>query len=182
VNRDAVIAVLRSRPLADGRVRQIAVPASARALSTLARVDYADAFLVDVPVGERTADGWARQIFEEAPAATRHGLWAAWTTLGVQRRSGPRERVVFGWDLRRFTPDVAVLATRSRLGIAAELLVERRSEALLFCTLVHQRNRLGRAAWPAVEAMHRPVVRAVLESASRRARTAAPGRPASCGS
>jgi hypothetical protein len=163
-------------------VREIAVPAEAERRTTLPRLDYADAFLLDVPVGERTAEGWARQIFEEAPASTRRGLTAVWTALGLQLRSRPRERFVFGWELRCSTPDVALLATSSRLGVAGELLVERRPDALLFCTFVHQRSRFGRVAWPAVEALHRPVVRAVLEGASRRARTAAPARPASSGS
>jgi hypothetical protein len=45
-----------------GRVRQVTLPPAARALSTLSRVDYEDAFLVETgPAQDRTGEQWAER-------------------------------------------------------------------------------------------------------------------------
>ena len=54
------------------------------------------------------------------------------------------------------------------VGMPAELLLERRQDALLFCTFVRHANLIARAVWAGVEPVHRPVVRHVLEDAARR--------------
>jgi hypothetical protein len=54
-------------------VRQVTVPAAARRLATLERIDYADAFVVQIrDARKRTAEQWARVVLEEAPVATRN--------------------------------------------------------------------------------------------------------------
>ncbi|MDT5233193.1 MAG: hypothetical protein QOI39_3693, partial [Mycobacterium sp.] len=57
----------RRLPGAAPRVRQVAVPPAARALSTLARIDYADTFVLDTGPDDRTPEEWARAILEGAP-------------------------------------------------------------------------------------------------------------------
>jgi hypothetical protein len=171
MNRDSDIGLLQRTPFTPGSVRQVAVPAAARALSTLARVDYEDAFLVEIgSVRERTAEQWARAILEDAPLIVRRGLQLGWAALGL--RLGPirSDGFVLGWELRRSSPDCALLAARSRLGLSAELLVKRRPQRLLFDTFVQHENRIARAVWLGVEPVHRPIVRYVLEQASRRER------------
>lgn len=70
-----------------GRVRQVAVPPAARALSTLSHIDYDDAFLVDVgPVQDRTAERWARAVLEDAPITVRHVLQSGWSAIAEARR------------------------------------------------------------------------------------------------
>lgn len=60
---------------APGRVRQVTLPPAARALSTLAHVDYEDAFLVETgPAQDRTGEQRARAILEDAPVSTRNAL------------------------------------------------------------------------------------------------------------
>jgi hypothetical protein len=67
----------------DGGVRQVAVPPAARALSTLSRIDYEDAFLVETgPATDRTAEQWARAIVEGAPITVRSTLVSGWSALG----------------------------------------------------------------------------------------------------
>ena len=159
----------RPRAREAGTVRQIEVPRGARALSTLSRIDYADAFLVDVADPRaRTGEQWARAIVGGAPSALRARLWLAWTALGL--RLGPpwSDRHVLGWEVRRSTPDLALLGARSRIGMPAELLVRREGETLLFATFVQKRNPLARAAWASIDSVHRPVVRHVLREAARR--------------
>ena len=60
------------------RVREVALPPAARALSTFGRIDYHDAFLVQAGRDhDRTAGQWARVMLEEAPAR-----------LGLRGRAG----------------------------------------------------------------------------------------------
>jgi hypothetical protein len=152
-------------------VRQVTVPKNARALSTLPHVDYEDAFIVGTgPAQDRTAEQWARAILEGAPIAIRQPLQAGWRSLGLQLGSSRSDGFVLGWEVRRSTPEVALLGARSRLGLHAELLFKRRKQTLLYATFVQQENLLGRAVWAGVDLVHRPVVRHVLLSARRRRR------------
>jgi hypothetical protein len=149
-------------------VHQIAVPAAARARSTLRHVDYADAFLVDVDApGDRSAEQWGRAIVEGAPPGMQRQLRWGWSALGLRLGPARADGFVLGWEVRRSIPDVLLLGAGSRIGMPAELLVERRRNALLFSTLVQHANPLARAVWAATEPLHVPVVRRVLEGAAR---------------
>ena len=49
---------------------QVAVPAEARDLCSLSRIDYEDAFLVETSAAQgRTATEWVKAILEDARAA-----------------------------------------------------------------------------------------------------------------
>jgi hypothetical protein len=150
-------------------VRQVALPPAARALSTLSRIDYEDAFLVETgPAHDRTGEQWARAILEDAPIITRRALVSGWSALGLQLGSTRSDRFVLGWEVRRSSPDFALLGARSRVGLPAELLVKRQQHTLLFATFVQQESPIARAVWAGVKPVHRPVVRYVLEQASCR--------------
>jgi hypothetical protein len=152
-------------------VRQVEVPSAARALCTLAHVDYEDAFLVDIgPVQGRTAEQWARVTLEDAPAIMRSALLRGWSALGLRLGPTRSDGFVLGWEVRRRTPDFALLGASSRLGLPAELFFKRQQQTLLFATFVQQENRIARAMWAGVEPVHRPIVRDVLEQASCRER------------
>jgi hypothetical protein len=150
-------------------VRQIAVPADARALSTLSRIDYADAFLVDVgPTEDRTAVQWVRAILEEAPVTVRCTLQSGWSAIGLKLARGRSDGVVLGWEIRHRAADYVLLGADSRIGMMGELLLVRQQSALLFCTFVQQDNHVARGVWAGVEPVHVPIVRRLLEQASRR--------------
>lgn len=154
-----------------GVVRQVRVPGAARSLSTLPRVDYADAFLVQTgPARDRTGEQWARAFLEDAPIVVRSALLSAWSALGLRLGSPRSDRFVLGWEVRRRTPDFVLLGAGGRLGLAGELLFERRQRTLLFATFVQQSNPLARAVWAGVASGHRRVVRTLLEQAGRRER------------
>jgi hypothetical protein len=162
-----------SDPPAPGTVRQVTLPPAARALSPLSRVDYEDAFLVETgPAPDRTAEQWARAILEGAPESTRNALSRGWSALGLRLGSAQPDRCVLGWEVRRSTPDLALLGAPGRLGLSGELLFERRPHALLFATFVQLDNGIARALWARIAPRHRQVVQDLLEQASR------PGRPA----
>jgi hypothetical protein len=152
-----------------GSVHKVAVPAAARARSTLAHVDYADAFVVDIGAAQdRTAEGWARAIVEGAPPSVQRKLRWGWAALGLKLGPTLSDRFVLGWEMRRNSPDLVLLGAGSRIGMPAELLLERRQRSLLFATFVQHDNAIARAVWAATEPVHVPVVRRVLEHAGKR--------------
>jgi hypothetical protein len=167
---DHAIGLLQGTPLRPGRVRQIVVPPTARRLSTLPRLDYADAFLVEVgpAARDRTPEQWARVILDDAPIAVRSALRSVWLAVGLELSSARPARSVLGWEVRRSTREFVLLGGSSPIGLSAELLIKRQKHELLFSTLLQQRNPLARAVWAAIEPVHRPTVRYVLEQGRRR--------------
>ena len=140
-------------------VRQVAVPAAVRALSTLDRVDYADAFRVELEdVRSRTAEEWARAVLEDAPLAVRGQLLSGWSSLGLKVGRGS----VLGWHVRSSTPDVLLLGAGSWIGMPGELLFKRERRGLLFATFVRHGNPAARALWGRVERVHVATVRRLL--------------------
>ena len=152
-----------AQQLAEAGVRQIPPPPAARGLSRLAHVDYADAFLVETPVAhERTAEEWARAFFDDVPAHLRKALRRGWFALGLKLGPTRSDRLVFGWEPRRSTPDVALLGAGGRLGLSGELLFKREEQAMLFCTFVQLGNPIARLVWGRVEPGHVRIVRYLL--------------------
>jgi len=148
------------------RVRQVDLPPAARALSTLSRIDYHDAFLADVGPDERTAEQLAREILERAPIAVRTQLLSGWSAIGLKIR--PSDQTILGWEVRRATPDFVLLGADSRIGMPGELLFTRERDRLLFATFVQKDNVVARAVWALVESAHVRMVRGILDEASRR--------------
>ena len=137
-------------------------------LSTLPRIDYADAFFMPLPTAEtRGAGEWVRLIFSETSPLWRSALPAGWFGLGFRLGSPNDPERIMGWEIIDSSPDFVLLAGRSRLGMPAELVIERRRDGLFFATLVQQENLLARAVWAGTEAIHRQVVHRVLEAARR---------------
>jgi hypothetical protein len=147
-------------------VRQVAVPSASQAHSTLDRVDYADAFVVDLGSDhDHTSEHWARSVIEGAPSRTRRELSRGWFTLGLRLGPSHADQCVLGWEFRRNTPDLVLLGAKGRLGLSGELLFERQRDALLFATFVQLDNCVARAAWAGIASRHRRVVRHLLERA-----------------
>lgn len=145
------------------------MPPAARALTTLARVDYEDGTLVQTDAAEeRTGEQWARTMLDDAPADTRRALLWVWSALGLKLGSTRDQRLVLGWEVRRTSPDFALLGADSRLGMLGEVLLERHSNALFFATFVQLQNPVARAVWAKVAPGHRQAVRNLLEQAAAR--------------
>jgi hypothetical protein len=150
-------------------VRQVAVPAEARALSTLSRIDYEDGFLVETSAAQvRTAMEWVKAILESAPFAVRVKLLLGWSAIGLMPALTISGQSVLGWEIRTSTPDFVVLGRDSLIGMPGELLFKRERDGLLFATFVRHDNRIARAVWAATEPQHVPIVRDLLEQAARR--------------
>jgi hypothetical protein len=150
-------------------VRQVDVPAAARTRSTLPRIDYEDAFLVETgPVGGRTGEQWARAMLEDAPASMKRQLRWGWFAIGLKLGGPAPDQSVLGWELRSSTPEFALLGAPSRLGLTGQLLFEPGRDGLIFATFVQLANPIARAAWAAIESRHRRVVPHLLTQARLR--------------
>lgn len=165
--------IMRGEDAAIGRpadpVRQIAVPPDARALSTLPRIDYADAFLVRADSARRcSAEQWCRAMLSEAPAAIRMRLLLAWPAIGLMPAVGASQRSILGWQIRSITTEFVLLGRASLIGMPGELLFQRTDGAWLFCTFVQYDNIVGRTVWSSVEATHVQTVRDLLRHAAGR--------------
>jgi hypothetical protein len=149
------------------RVSQIPLPADARALSTLARVDYTDAFLIESGI-ELTPQQWIRAALQEAPLPVRAQLVSGWSALGLKLGPPSSPRHKLGWRVHRSDPDLVLLAADGRLGLGAELLFRSEPRGLLFATFVQHTNAAARRVWAAITPTHQRVVRSVLTDAARR--------------
>ena len=83
--------------------------------------------------------------------------------------SSDDRRRVLGWELRRTSPDDALLAASSPLGIDAQVLFRRQPRALLVATVIKLNNPAIRAFWTAFSPHHRRVVRHLLNECGKRA-------------
>lgn len=148
-------------------VRQVPLPAQARAISALSRIDYSDAFLLEAGVA-LAPERWARAMIEDAPLATRMRLLSGWSALGL--RLGPpwaTDRVL-GWKMQQSEPEFMLLTADSWLGLNAELHFHAAPRGVLFATLIQQDHALGRGLWATIEPTHQAVVQSLLRHAARR--------------
>lgn len=159
----------RTRGPCEGRVYATVVPPSARALSTLRRIDYADTFLVGASPARRwTAQEWVRAVLLDAPLAARTKLLSGWSAIGLKVGKGGGGQSLLGWEVRHDSPEFVLLGADSWIGMPGELLFKREPDALLFATFVQHDNAIARAVWAAVEPVHVRVVRDILSQATAR--------------
>ena len=107
-------------------VTQVSLPADARALSTLPRIDYEDAFTVGEAV-DLTPRQWARAVIDDAPPRVRARLYMGWLGLGLKLGLPWSSHRVLGWRVARNEPDWLLLTANSWLGLRGELLFRART-------------------------------------------------------
>lgn len=145
---------------------EIPVRADLRALSRFPHADYADTFEIAVTQGRRTAEQWARAVFEGAPARMRVVVSFCWRVLGVQLAPAKVAGHVQGWRIVKNSTDVVVLQARSPAGLTARLVLQADASVLRFATFVRCDGLIGRAAWFGVAPVHRLIVSRLLGEAT----------------
>ena len=144
-------------------VRQVPLPPAARALCSLPRIDYSDAFLVEVEHAQKlTAEEWARRIIENGPTRFRVSAPAAWFALGLKHGLPWSKENILGWPVRRSEPDFVLLGARSRTGMPAELLLKREANSVLLATFIEHRSPVMKRVWGLVGPPHRRIVPQLL--------------------
>lgn len=144
------------------QIRPISVPADV----VESTVDYRSAFeLSGIDAGARTAEEWARAIFEGAPTPIRRILYVSWS-VGLRLDLGPAEATthVLGWVIAAATTDSITLSAESRY-LAAENIVTTTADSVTWTTTVRYANGLGKALWALAAPIHRVTIRRLLRRA-----------------
>jgi hypothetical protein len=145
------------------RARQVPLPPAARALCSLPRIDYEDAFVAETDRAmELSAKDWARRILEGAPTRFKVTAPATWFALGLKHGLPWSKDNILGWPVRRAEPDFVLLGAQSRTGMPAELLIKREKDSILLATLIQQRGPVMKRVWALVEGPHQRIVPALL--------------------
>lgn len=145
---------------------EIPVRADLRALSRFPHTDYADTFEIAVTPVRRTAEQWARAVFEGAPARLRMFVTFGWRVLGVQLAPPRVAGHVQGWRIVKNSPGAVVLQARSLAGLTARLVLQTDGSMLRFATFVRCDGLFGRAVWFGVAPLHRLIVSRLLGDAA----------------
>ena len=129
--------------------------------------DFACAYEVAVaPNDHRSSEQWARAAWEGAPAPLRWFMVAGWRlVLGL--RLGPQRSAdhILGWHIIDRRPDETVCQLRSGF-LDAHNTFRLVDERLVWSTFVTYERPIGRAIWPPVSLLHRPLVRYALRRAA----------------
>ncbi|WP_194891052.1 DUF2867 domain-containing protein [Catenulispora pinisilvae] len=121
----------------------------------------------DRPAGdERTAEQWARAVWEGASPPTRVFLRVGWRCLGLRVPLAP-ERVL-GWTVAESDPERVVLAAPSRL-LAARNIVHLDARGVHWTTEVEYRGALGRGLWTVAAPIHKALIPVLVRRAARAA-------------
>ena len=144
-------------------VRQIPTPPEARALGSLSRIDYSDAFIAETDrAQDLTAEQWMRRILEASPNRFRLLAPAAWFSLGLKHGLPWSDETLLGWRIRRKEDDWILVGAESRVGSPAELLLRRETDSIHFSTLAQIGNPVMRGVWAAIERPHQRIVAQLL--------------------
>jgi hypothetical protein len=149
-------------------VRRIAVTEYDHANDRLGTSNYAAAWEVAVAgASGRSAEIWARAIFEDAPRALRLFIVAGWI-CGLGLRLGPRPSPthVLGWEIASRETDRIILSVRSVvLGTARFVLSVQESRIVLVSSVGYERPWAG-VVWRIVTPLHHRIVPYLLAHAA----------------
>ncbi|WP_138733040.1 DUF2867 domain-containing protein [Modestobacter excelsi] len=144
------------------------VPDTARKLSSLPRIDYADRCTLRTEV-VATPEQWARAMFGDVPSPAEQLIWRG--VLGFRLSRGRSPATVGGWRIGGRGTDWIRLETASWF-LSATMLVQTGDDAVTWTTCLRFDRLLGRAVWAPASAVHRRLVPGVLRAAAARLDTA----------
>jgi Protein of unknown function (DUF2867) len=141
----------------------------------LAGPDYLDATeLAGGPA--RTAEDWARSVFEGAPRTVRAVLRLGWRRgLGLRLGPYPAAGHVLGWPVVEAEPGRLVLGVRSAVLGPCRLVFQVDPARLLLTTAIRYEHRISRPVWTVVSPVHRIVTRLLVTRAAGQPGLTLPG-------
>jgi Protein of unknown function (DUF2867) len=145
------------------RVVKVAVPSRAGELAGLERVDYADAFAVDVAV-QHSPEEWIRLEAAASPALFR-AVRIAHRGLGLRLAPAGSSEHPIGWNILRSDSEEAVLGIDGVLGTPRIVGLAPPGEFVVV-TLIRLNGLRGRALWAVCAPLHRAVARYILNKMS----------------
>jgi hypothetical protein len=140
------------------------IPGSARALSSLPEVDYADRFTLATDA-TATPERWARAMFGDVPNAGQLFLWRG--LLGLRLSRGRSPDTVAGW-LIGGRGDSWIRLTAASWLLTGNLLVQTAPGRVSLTTLIHYAGPPAALLWPPLSTVHRRLIPGVLDGAAAR--------------
>lgn len=140
--------------------RRIDVSERARALDPLTEPHYAASWEVAIADGDtRSAEQWARDIFEGAPPALRRFIVTGWIA-GLRLTLGPRASPdhVLGWRIVTTTPELIILSVQSALIGTAHFVLHLEGSRVLLTNFVRYEKPAARPIWATVQPLHHRIV------------------------
>jgi hypothetical protein len=116
---------------------------------------FASAFEVAVPrAGDRSAEQWARLVFEEARPLLRWFVVIGWKcVLRLRLASGATADQVLGWSVVSNQSDAITLEADSTL-MTARKVVRVQDSLVLVTTFVHYKRPIAQGLWTIVVPIH----------------------------
>src|SRR5438105_1184450 len=155
-------------------VRRIAVTKDDRTDDLVAASNYAAAWEVAAAgANRRSAEEWARAIFEDAPPALRRFIVVGWI-WGLGLRLGPRASPdhVLGWLIASRAPDRMILRVHSVVLGTAQFVLRVETSRIVLASLVRYDKPWAGAVWSLVKPLHHRIVPYLLAHAGWGARKA----------
>lgn len=159
--------------MGSARAQRTRVAPAVRAVGPFTEAcDYEVAFEIERPEDPtRSAEQWARAMFEEAPLAMRWFLIVGWSAITCRispRRSSAR---ILGWQIESTSPQTTVIAVQAWVGLTSWLIFSIDEDFVTVASFVRFSGPvtpLARAVWAATVPLHERILPHLLTAARRR--------------
>lgn len=149
------------------KVRRIEVPDAIRDADGLPAPDYASAFELRTPQAPtRSAEQWARSVFEQAPLLVRWLVRAGWRFPLLFELAKPGPGQVLGARITSNSSTRIVLEQRSPVMLANNI-VSVDQNRLVWVTVVNYHRPVARLLWGASALIHHRLLPYLLTRADR---------------
>ncbi len=150
------------------QVVKIAVPEAIRARVATGRIDYQSAFSVNTdPADRRSAEQWARAMYESPPTAERLIVWYGWKTLTARLGPYPSTDHILGYRIQANERAYIRFSVEWVLGLACDLVLHLGPEAAVLATFVELKRPAAKIVWPMAVPVHERIVPRWLSRAAR---------------
>jgi len=150
------------------RAAKLAVPENIRSRARLSRIDYESAFSVAADTTDRrSAEQWARTMYESPPTAERLFVWYGWKALTARLGPYPSDDHVLGYRIKANERDYICFSVEWALGLACELVLYTAPGAAGLASFVELKRPPARIVWPIVALVHERIVPRWLSRAAR---------------
>ncbi|HEX6394361.1 MAG TPA: hypothetical protein VFZ97_13055 [Acidimicrobiales bacterium] len=143
------------------------VPEVVRSLITLAEPDYADLVTLQTPrAGERSAEGWARAVLEEAPVSRRNAR-RLWRLMGLRLGPSQSHDYIQGWKITQRGDNWIRAETSSWYASCQAVCLVEAGQVSVSLSLRYDRPLVARSVWALIAGLHQRGLPVMLRQAAK---------------
>ncbi len=144
------------------------MPEDIRFRARVSRIDYESAFSVPAdPADGRSAEQWARAMYESPPTVERLFVWYGWKALTAKLGPYPSDHHVLGYRIEANERGYICFSVEWALGLACDLVLYTAPSVAALASFVEFKRPAARVVWPTVVPMHERIVPRWLSRAAR---------------